>query len=170
MNWEIRTDVCAPPCVKQKLVRTYYCTLLSSLLLMTQRGRMAREVQEGGDRRIHMADSLHYTAETNTLESNYNPKKKKNLFPLSRGKKSLGFRWEIFPLGVLPLSPLPLPIKHSPGAWKLWLSLQGTDCRMSTFLNTIYLAQWRPGAMSLLLRGLTTGAGDKGSRFGNPDR
>lgn len=84
MNWEIRTDVCAPPCVKQKLVRTYYCTLLSSLLLMTQRGRMAREVQEGGDRRIHMADSLHYTAETNTLESNYNPKKKK---PLSLVKR-----------------------------------------------------------------------------------
>ena len=96
--------------------------------------------------------------------------KNKNLFPLSRGKKSLGFRWEIFPLGVLPLSPLPLPIKHSPGAWKLWLSLQETGCRMSTFLNTIYLAQWRPGAMSLSLRGLTTGAGDKGSRFGNPDR
>ena len=67
MNWKIRTDVCALPCVKQKLVRTYYCTLLSSVLLMTQRGGMAREVQEGRDRHIHMADSLHCTAETNTL-------------------------------------------------------------------------------------------------------
>ena len=119
-----------------------------------------------------MADSLRCTAETSTLESNYIPEKKKNknLFPLSRGKKSLGFRWEIFSLGVLPLSPLPLPVKHSPGVWKLQTSLQGTGCRMSKFLNTIYLAQWRPGAMALLLRGLTIGAGDKSSGFGSHDR
>ena len=33
-----------------------------------------REVQEGGDKCIHSADSLHCTAETNTtLKSNYTP-------------------------------------------------------------------------------------------------
>ena len=33
-----------------------------------------REVKEGGDRCIHIADSLHCIAETNTtLESNYTP-------------------------------------------------------------------------------------------------
>ena len=142
------------------------------MLLMTQRGGVAREVREGADTCIHMADSLRCTAETRTLESNDTPEKNKNtnLFPLSRGKESLGFRWEIFPLGVLPLSPLPLPVKHSSGAWKPQTSLQGTGCRMSKFLDTIYLAQWRPGAMSLLLRGLSIGAGDKGSGFGSHDR
>ena len=43
-------------------------------------GGGGREVQEGGDICIHIADSLRCTAETNiTLQSNYSPcKKKKN--------------------------------------------------------------------------------------------
>ena len=36
-------------------------------------GRHVREVQEGRDRCIHTADSLHHTAET-TLQSTYSPK------------------------------------------------------------------------------------------------
>ena len=37
-------------------------------------GGGGREAQEVGDRCIHIADSLHCTAETNTpLESNYTP-------------------------------------------------------------------------------------------------
>ena len=41
-------------------------------------GAGGREVQEGGDIGIHIADSLHCTAETNTtFWSNYTPIKKK---------------------------------------------------------------------------------------------
>ena len=42
-------------------------------------GGMGAEVQDGGDIGIHIADSLHCTAETNkTLSSNYIPIKKKS--------------------------------------------------------------------------------------------
>ena len=46
-------------------------------------GGGGREVQEGGDICIHIADSLHCTEETNTtLQSNYTPIiKKKELIP-----------------------------------------------------------------------------------------
>ena len=54
------------------------------------------EVQEGGDVCIHIADSLHCTAETNTtLYSNYTPIKKKTVKNMRRFTESLGILlWE----------------------------------------------------------------------------
>ena len=69
MNWEIRFDINILPCVKQiasgKLLYSTGSSVWCSV--MTERGGMVgRDVQEGGDICIYVADSLHCTAETNT--------------------------------------------------------------------------------------------------------
>ena len=70
-NWEIRFDINTLPCVKQiaggnLLYSTGSSAQCSVTTYMGDGGWGGREVQEGGDRCIHMADSLHCTAETNT--------------------------------------------------------------------------------------------------------
>ena len=79
-NWEIRIDIDTLLCVKQ--IASW--NLLSSTenparcSVTIQRGEIGvggrRKVQERGDICIHVADSLHCTAEINTtLQSNYTP-------------------------------------------------------------------------------------------------
>ena len=84
MNWETVIDIHIPPCVKQIATGQLLYTTRSSAWcsVMTWRGgkrvaRSGREIQEGGGTCIHISDSLHCTAETNTtLQSNYPPIKK----------------------------------------------------------------------------------------------
>ena len=125
MNWEIRTDVCAPPCVKQIASKSLplYSAGSAAQCSWWPRGVgwRGRSKREGTDIYIWLTHFIVQQKLTHCKATIIWKKKNKNknTFPLSRGKKSLDFRWEIFPLGVLPLSPLPLPTKHSPGAWKL---------------------------------------------------
>ena len=73
MNWEIGIDVCELPCIKQIASGDLLCSAGSSAWcsVVTWIGGMGvgwsgKEVQEGGDICIHIADSLCCTAETNT--------------------------------------------------------------------------------------------------------
>ena len=70
-NWEIRIDIYTLPCVKQIASGNLLYSTGSSAWcsVMTQMGGMGgggREVQEGRDICIHIADSLRCTAETST--------------------------------------------------------------------------------------------------------
>ena len=67
-NWEVGTDIYTPPCVKQIASGKLLCHTGSSAWcsVMTQRGGMG--VQEGGHICVHMADSLHSTAESNSMK------------------------------------------------------------------------------------------------------
>ena len=60
MNWDIRFDINTLPCVKQIAVRLL-CDDLDGW-----GGSGGREVQEGRAIYIHIVDSLHCVAETNT--------------------------------------------------------------------------------------------------------
>ena len=63
MNWEIRTDICTPPCVRQLASgKLLYSTGSWIQCSVVTRG----DVQERGDIYIHIADLLHCTAEANT--------------------------------------------------------------------------------------------------------
>ena len=82
MNWEIRIDIYILPCITYLLhiyvyicIRPYIHLLLHSTKssawcsVMTWRGGMVVGVGGRSKRkeiRIHIADSLHFTAETNT--------------------------------------------------------------------------------------------------------
>ena len=72
MNWEIEIDIYTLPCVKQRAIGNLLYTTGSSAgcsvgtYMCGMGGGCGREVQEGGDICIHIADSLCYTAETNT--------------------------------------------------------------------------------------------------------
>ena len=61
-NWEIRNDTHTLPCIKQRASgKLVLCDDLDGW-----DGGAGREVQEGGDIGVHVADSLCCTAETNT--------------------------------------------------------------------------------------------------------
>ena len=51
-------------------------------------GGGGREVKEGEDICVHMADSRHCTADSNTLENSYTPMKKRR----KKVKKNLSFQ------------------------------------------------------------------------------
>ena len=81
MNWESSTDIYTLPSVKQvSSWKWLYRTRSSACCcVMTQRGGMGgvgREFQEEEDLCKHIANSLCYTKETDTFESNYTPIKK----------------------------------------------------------------------------------------------
>ena len=85
-NWEIRIDIYTLPLCKiaSQWEPAVQHRELSSVLcddLDGQDGGDWGEVQEGGDICIHIADSLHCTAETNTtLQSNCTPIKEINKY------------------------------------------------------------------------------------------
>ena len=70
MNWEIGIDVCALPRVKHMASGNllYSTGSPAQCSVVTQMDGMGgeREVQEGGDICMHIADSLRCTVETNT--------------------------------------------------------------------------------------------------------
>ena len=66
VNWEIGIDVCALPCIRQAASGKLLCSAGSSAWcsVVTKKGGVGREVQEGRDICIHTTDSLCCTAET----------------------------------------------------------------------------------------------------------
>ena len=72
VNWEIRIDIYTLPCVKYRASgnllyssgSSAWCSVMTYMVGLRVGGW--RKVQEGGDICIHIADSLHFTAETNT--------------------------------------------------------------------------------------------------------
>ena len=72
MNWEVRFDINTLPCVKLIATGNLRYSPGSSARCCDDRdgwdeGVGGREIQEGGDICIRTADSLHCTAETNTI-------------------------------------------------------------------------------------------------------
>ena len=68
-------------------------------------GEAGREVEEGGDVCIHIADSLHCTAETNTGVKKLTPIKNKNKNLHSKISKIIRFHWEFFQILLEVLTP-----------------------------------------------------------------
>ena len=66
ISWEIRIDIYALPCVKYIASGKLLLSTGSSAWCSVMTQRFGMEVQEGEGIEIHIADSLHSRAETNT--------------------------------------------------------------------------------------------------------
>ena len=66
MNWESSADIYTLSCVKQIASGKLLHSTGSSARCSVMAWRGGREVQEGGGICVHIADSLHHRAETNT--------------------------------------------------------------------------------------------------------
>ena len=111
MNWEIKSDLCVKETASGKLLQSTGHSARCSV--MTQRGGM--RVPEGGDKCKHVANSLHCTAETNTLKSNYThphpPKKKKRIDGAGQSQEGRKVIWAERTQECL--SPPQLQMNHS---------------------------------------------------------